>query len=91
VRRKLGGQMAAFRDSPSLYILQSSTCTHRRLLLLTRDYSHGVLELVCLTTEHQQKTTELTIGIQHPVGPHLLRAYAPSSNHRHLPQPPSTE
>lgn len=83
--------MAAFRNSPSLYILQSSTRTHRRLLFPTRDCNHGVLELVRLTTKHKQKTTELTICMQHPIGPHLLRAYAPSSNHSLLPQPPSTE
>ena len=43
---------------------------------------------------HQKVYTEdsvLTSGIQNPIGPHLLRAYAPSSNHRLLPQPSSTE
>ena len=91
MRRKLGGQMTAFRDSPSLYILHSSTRTHRRFLSPTRDYNHGVLELVRLMTEYRQKKPELTIVIQYSIGPDLLRTYAPSPNHRLLPQSTSTE
>jgi hypothetical protein len=45
------------------------------------------------TSHHKclQRTARLTIGTQHPIGPYLLWAYAPSPNHRLLPQSASTK